>query len=103
MFVAVSKTLKRAGGFRFAAGIRITKKNAWFMLFILMFAYMFQAAWYMMIGICWLTYYGMYWLFYGLYKIYYYLFKWSALGVKKLYSFIKGKIDAKKAENSEIE
>ena len=38
MFVAITKTLKRAGGFRFAAGVRITKKNAWFMLFVLMFA-----------------------------------------------------------------
>lgn len=99
MFIAISNTLKRAGGFRFAAGIRITKRNAWFMLFLLLFVYTIQFGWYLMIVTGW----GMYWLFYGLYKIYYYLFKWSALGVKKLYAFVKGKIDEKKAENSEIE
>lgn len=64
MYLSLSKTIAKFGGMRLRMGIRITKKNAWYMLWILMFAYMLQACWYMLILCGWLTYalfYGMYW------------------------------------------
>ena len=64
MFLSLSKTLTKFGGFRFGVGMRLTKKNAWWMFFVLLFVYMFKAYWYMMIICLWLIYaicYGFYW------------------------------------------
>ena len=52
MFLSLSKTLARFGGFRLGLGLRLTKKNAIWMLFLVMFVYLLQAMWYMMILIC---------------------------------------------------
>lgn len=64
MFVSLSKTLAKFGGFRLGLGLRLNKSNAAWMLFVLMFVYIFQAMWYMMILCGWLVYavcYGVYW------------------------------------------
>jgi hypothetical protein len=64
MFVGISRTMGKFGKFRLGAGLRLTKNNAVWVLFILMFVYMFQACWYMMVLCFWMVYamfYGMYW------------------------------------------
>ena len=77
MFVSLSKTLARFGGLRLGLGLRLNKNNAAWMLFVLMFVYIFQAMWYMMILCGWLVYavcYGVYW------------------SIKKLIEIIKAKV-----------
>ena len=72
MFLSLSKTLARFGGFRLGLGLRLTKKNAIWMLFLVMFVYLLQAMWYMMILICWLVYavcYGMVWCIKRLFQV----------------------------------
>ncbi len=64
MFLSLSKTIAKIGGFRLGLGIRITKKNAAIMSFVLFFVLMFQLMWYMMVVCFWLMYamfYGIYW------------------------------------------
>lgn len=64
MFVSLSKTLTKFGGLRLGLGLRLNRSNAAWMLFVLMFVYIFQAMWYMMIVCGWLVYavcYGVYW------------------------------------------
>jgi hypothetical protein len=56
MFVGFSKTLTRMGAFKIGAGVRITKKNAIYMLFVLFFVYMAKFTWYMVVGMGWLVY-----------------------------------------------
>lgn len=65
MFITLSKTIGKIGGVRIGVGKRITSKNAWWMLMLLSFAYIFKAMWYMCIFSLWLMYamcYGIYWL-----------------------------------------
>ena len=65
MFISLSKTIGRVGGFRFGVGKRITAKNAWWMFLILAFVYLGQLMWYMCVVMFWLMYamfYGMWWL-----------------------------------------
>ena len=65
MFVGLSKTFAKFGKFRIGAGLRLTKKNAAWMLVILMFVWMFQLCWYMMVLSFWMIYavcYGIYWV-----------------------------------------
>lgn len=69
MFISLSKTLARCGGFRLGVGLRITKNNAIWMSFIVMFAYMIKAVWYMMILCGWLVYAMYYGLFLGAKKL----------------------------------
>ena len=76
MFVSLSKTFAKFGMFRIGAGMRITKKNAAWMLVIMMFVWMFQLMWCMMVLCFWLMYavcYGIYWC------------------IKKLVTALKGK------------
>lgn len=76
MFIGLSKTFAKFGMFRIGAGMRLTKKNAAWMLVILMFVWMFQLCWYMMVLCFWLIYavcYGIYWC------------------IKKLVTALKGK------------
>ncbi len=56
MFVSFSKFTKKIGGIRFGLGLRITKNNAIWMSFVLMFVFMLQACWYMMLLCFWLVY-----------------------------------------------
>lgn len=64
MFFSLSKTLAKVGGFRLGLGVRMTKRNAPYMLILTFFVSMFQLMWYMMILCFWLMYamcYGIYW------------------------------------------
>ena len=56
MFLSLSKTFAKVGGFRLGAGIRITKKNAIYMSIILAFVVSIQLCWYMMVLCFWLMY-----------------------------------------------
>lgn len=69
MFISFSKTLARFGGFRLGLGMRMTKKNAIWMLFVLMFVCIFKMMWYMMILCFWLMYAMIYWIAYGIKKL----------------------------------
>ena len=64
MFFSFSKTVARFGGFRLGVGMRVNKKNAIWMSFLVMFIAMFKAVWYMLLLCGWLTYavcYGACW------------------------------------------
>lgn len=64
MFLTLSKTFAKFGNFRLGLGIILTKSNVIWMLFVLLFVYIFQLCWYMIIFCFWLMYaacYGMYW------------------------------------------
>lgn len=76
MFIGLSKTFAKFGKFRIGAGLRITKSNALWMSIVLLFVWMFQLCWYMMVLCFWLMYavcYGIYWC------------------IKKLVTALKGK------------
>ena len=64
MFISLSKTIARFGGFRLGIGIRLNKKNAIWAWLILFFVGIFQLMWSMMLICAWLMYvmfYGLYW------------------------------------------
>ncbi len=66
MFIGLSKTLARFGGFRLGVGLRLTKNNMIWMAFIIMFVQMLKATWYMMVVCFWMMYamfYGLWWCF----------------------------------------
>ena len=69
MFVGISKTLAKFGGVRFGVGLRITKNNAIWMSFVVMFVSLMQAVWYMMIISFWLMYAICCGLFLGIKKL----------------------------------
>ncbi|MBO7149342.1 MAG: hypothetical protein J6V71_00455 [Clostridia bacterium] len=62
MFISLSKTIAKVGGFRLGVGLRITKNNILWVSIILMFVYMIQLTWYMMVLCGWI----MYAMFYGI-------------------------------------
>lgn len=69
MFVSLSKTLSKIGGFRIGCGIRVTKKNAAWAAFVVALVAIFQLTWYMMVVSLWLCYavfYGLFWCFKGI-------------------------------------
>ena len=71
MFISLSKTIGRVGGFRIGIGKRITAKNAWWMFLIMAFVYLGQFMWYMLVLMFWLMYamcYGMWWLMKAMFK-----------------------------------
>lgn len=96
MFVTFTKTLKKMSGFRLGFGMRINKKNAVFVLFAMLFVWIFQLMWYMVVGAGWLLYF----MLYGIYKIYYFMFKYCAIGIKKLYGVIVRKKDVPAADET---
>jgi hypothetical protein len=80
MFISLSKTLARFGGFRLGVGMRLSKKNMIWMSLIVITIQMFKAMWYMMIVLFWL----MYALGYGIYKAYKWMFKFYIWAFKKI-------------------
>lgn len=74
MFVGLSKRLKSMGGFRLGVGLRLTKSNCLYFLFVLLFVGCFYLCWYSVLACGWILYF----LLYGLYKIYYLMFKYGA-------------------------
>ena len=72
MFVGLSKTIARFGGFRLGIGMRINKKNAVWIAFVIMFIALFKLMWYVMVFCAWIMYaifYGMYWCLKKLFTI----------------------------------
>lgn len=64
MFISFSKMLSKSK-LRLGAGFRITKKNAAYMIFLLLFYWMFMLCFYMAAFCVWLVYamgYGIYWV-----------------------------------------
>ena len=64
MFISLSKTLAKVGGFRLGLGIRMNKRNAPLLWCLTLFVSMFQLMWYLTILCLWLMYamcYGIYW------------------------------------------
>lgn len=89
MFVGLSKTLSKFGGFRLGIGMRITKNNMIWMSLLIMVVQLFKAVWYLMIIAFWI----MYAMFYGLY----WCIKKSIPFLKALYQ--KPKVNIKKEGN----
>ena len=56
MHLSFSKTLAKFGKMRLGFGLRVTKKNYWWMCFLFMFVCIAQLFWYMMIVMFWLVY-----------------------------------------------
>ena len=66
MMVGMSKRLKRMGGFGIMAGVRITKRNAMWMIWIACFLGMIWLMWKMLLGGLWGVYFmclGLAWVF----------------------------------------
>ena len=64
MFISLSRTLHKFCGARCGLGIRITKKNIWWMWLVLMYVYIFKAMRYMLVMCFWMVYavcYGLLW------------------------------------------
>lgn len=64
MFVSLSKTLAKLGGFKLGLGIRITQRNVMWAVWIVLIVCIFQMMWYMLIVCFWLVYivfYGLWW------------------------------------------
>ena len=62
MFVSLSKAFSKFGNIRL--GVRITKKNAAWMFFVMLFVWLFQMVWYMAVLCFWFLYavcYGCVW------------------------------------------
>ena len=69
MFIGLSKTLARFGGFRLGVGLRLTKSNMYWMAFLIMFINILKATWYIMVICFWLIYAICYGLAYGCKKL----------------------------------
>ena len=63
MYVGISRTLKRMGGFNVMAGVRITKRNAAWMVWAFMFLGMFWLMWKIIVASLWLGYFCFVWPF----------------------------------------
>lgn len=46
MFVSFSKRLKSMSGFRLGVGLRLTRRNCWYFLFVLVLVGCFYFCWY---------------------------------------------------------
>jgi len=83
MFVGFSKRLRGMSGLRFGFGMRVTKRNMWYMLIISSFAAMMWVMWQLLVLGMW-----------SLYWMYYFMLVWP---YKKIYALLK----ARKAKTSE--
>lgn len=71
MFIGLSKTVARFGGFRFGIGLRATKKNMLWAVCLAMLVWCCQLIWSMIVLAFWLMYaliYFMFWLFKKMFK-----------------------------------
>ena len=99
MMVGMSKRLKTMAGISIFAGVRITKRNASYMIIAMFFILMLRLMWYMLIGAGWLSYF----MLYGIFLCYKYMFlgaKWLVLKVVGLFT---GNGKGREAENAEEE
>lgn len=65
MYISLSKTLAKFGGFRLGVGMRVTKKNSLIMALVICMASIFKAMWYILIICGWLVYI----MYYGLFQL----------------------------------
>ena len=79
MFVGISKTLMKMGGFRLHVGLNLKKWYGWFLL---LFLGVFYAAYFLILGILWALY-GIAWCFYKLIILWIALFKMLKKGWQK--------------------
>ena len=69
MFVSFSKRLKSMSGFRLGVGLRLTRRNCWYFLFVLVLVGCFYFCWYSVLACGWM----LYGLFYGCYLMFKYI------------------------------
>lgn len=72
MFIGLSKTFLRFGGFRLGMGMRISKKNIGWAYLMFFVVWMFQLFWYCLVFTFWLMYamfYFIFWLFKKVFKL----------------------------------
>ena len=69
MYVSLSKTIARFGGFRLSVGMRLNKKNSAWIGLLLLFVAMFQLMWYAVVLCGWLMYVMCYGFYYCAKKI----------------------------------
>jgi hypothetical protein len=72
MFISLSKTLARFGGFRLGVGMRMSKKNAPYLFIFAIMMLLFKMMWYMIVLTFWLMYaviYGTFWILKKMFKI----------------------------------
>lgn len=72
MFMSLSKTIAKVGGFRLGIRMRLTKSNAIWYYLLLTVVLTCQLCWYGMIFTCWLIYaffYGIYWCVSRIYRL----------------------------------
>ena len=65
MFIGLSKTIGKVGGFRLGVGMRLTAANFWWLLIVIFIVAMFKLMFYMLVFSLWLMYamfYGVYWI-----------------------------------------
>ena len=86
MMVGLSKRMKTAAGFNIMAGVRITKRNALFMIWVVFFLAIIWLMWKM----CVYGFWGMCYMFYGLFLCYKYMFLGAKWCVLKVIAMIKG-------------
>ena len=87
MFVGFSQRLRRMGGLRIGAGLRLTRRNVLWMIWALFFVAIIWLMWKMIVLSGWLAYF----MLYGLYLCYKYMFLGAGWCVKKVRGLIKGK------------
>ena len=87
MMVGISARMRRAAAFSFFAGVRITRRNALFMVWVVFFLAIVWLMWKM----CVYAFWGMCWLFYGIFLIYKYMFLGAKWLVLKVVDMIKDK------------
>jgi len=90
MMVGLSKRMKTAAGFNIMAGVRITKRNALFMVWVVFFLAIIWLMWKMCVYAVW----GGAYMFYGIFLIYKYMFLGAKWCVLKVVDAIKGNRDA---------
>ena len=56
MFVSFSKRLKSMSGFRLGVGLRLTRRNCWYFLFVLVLVGCFYFCWYSVLACGWMLY-----------------------------------------------
>lgn len=88
MFISLSKTLARFGGIRLGVGMRMSKKNAPYLVVFAILMLLFKMMWYMMIFSFWLLYA----VIYGVVWIYCKMFKTSIPFFKKLHDYVEKSI-----------
>ena len=87
MMVGLSKRMRWAAGLNIMAGVRITRRNALFMVWVVFFLAIMWLMWKMIVFAVW----GMCYMFYGLFLCYKYMFLGAKWAVLRVVDMIRGK------------